>query len=269
MPATRRRGRASAHVPTGPVRLRLMPDAVFADARLAAIYDDIDGERSDLDHYEAIVEELAARRVLDLGCGTGTLARRLAAHGLTVIGVDPAAASLDVARSKPDAERVTWCLGDARSLPSTTVDVVTMTANVAQVFVHDEEWSAMLDGVRGVLGDGGHLVFETRDPSFRGWEEWTREQSAVATMTSAGLVESWVELTDVSLPLVSFRHTFRFVDEADVVTSQSTLRFRDRDEVTSSLASGGFTVDEIRDAPDRPHRELVVIAHPQHDARRR
>jgi 2-polyprenyl-3-methyl-5-hydroxy-6-metoxy-1,4-benzoquinol methylase len=77
-----------------------MPDAIFAAPRLAAIYDDIDGDRSDLDHYEAIVEEFGARRVLDIGCGTGTFACRLAARGLTVIAVDPAAASLGASRAR-------------------------------------------------------------------------------------------------------------------------------------------------------------------------
>jgi hypothetical protein len=140
-----------------------------------------------------------------------------------------------------------------------------MTANVAQVFVQDQGWSAMLGGVRGVLRDGGHLVFETRDPSFRGWEEWTRERSISVTETVAGRVEDWVELTEVALPLVSFRHTFRFIDSGDIITSDSTLRFRDRGEITSSLTSSGFTIDEIRDAPDRPGREFVVIAHPTHE----
>jgi SAM-dependent methyltransferase len=242
-----------------------VPDAVFADPRLAAIYDDIDGDRSDLDHYEDIVGELGARRILDLGCGTGTFACRLAARGLTVIAVDAAAASLDVARAKPGAPRVTWLLGDATTLPPTAVDVVTMTANVAQVFVQDQGWSATLGGVRGVLRDGGHLVFETRDPSFRGWEEWTRERSISVTETVAGRVEDWVELTEVALPLVSFRHTFRFIDGGDIITSDSTLRFRDRGEITSSLTSSGFTIDDIRDAPDRPGREFVVIAHPTHE----
>jgi ubiquinone/menaquinone biosynthesis C-methylase UbiE len=112
-----------------------VPDLIFADPRLAAIYDDIDGERRDLDHYEAIVDELGARRVVDIGCGTGTFACRLAARGLTVIAVDPAAASLDIARAKPGSERITWLLGDATTILPTVVDAVTMTGNVAQVFV--------------------------------------------------------------------------------------------------------------------------------------
>ena len=77
-----------------------MPDQIFADPRLAAIYDDIDGDRADLDHYEAIVDKLGARSVLDIGCGTGVLACRLARRGVTMIGLDPAHASLAVARAK-------------------------------------------------------------------------------------------------------------------------------------------------------------------------
>jgi hypothetical protein len=57
-----------------------------------------------------------------------------------------------------------------------------------------------------------------------------------------------------------FRHSVRFVESGDTVTSESTLRFRDRDELTTTLAVNGFTITDVRDAPDRPGRELVVIA---------
>lgn len=237
-----------------------VPDQIFADSRLAAIYDDIDGDRDDLDHYEAIVAELGARSVLDLGCGTGVLACRLSQRGIVAIGLDPADASLAIARTKPGADRITWLSGDATVLPSVVVDAVTMTGNVAQVFLRDEEWSAVLVGVRRVLRAGGHLVFESRNPSFRGWEEWTRDRSISVSDTVAGRVEHWVELTSVELPLVSFRHNFRFLDSGDTVTSDSTLRFRDRDEIAASLAAAGFVVEDVRTAPDRPGREFVFIA---------
>jgi len=237
-----------------------VPDPIFADPRLAAIYDDLDGDRTDLDHYDAIVDELVARSVLDIGCGTGALACRLAQRGIAVIGLDPARASLDVARTKPGADRVTWLEGDVSVLPAVVVDLVTMTGNVAQVFVDDGEWSDVLGGVRGVLRDGGHLVFETRDPSFRAWEEWTRDLSISVRDTIGGPVEHWVELTKVDVPLVSFRHTFRFLDGGDMVTSDSTLRFRERDEIAASLSAAGFAVDDVRNAPDRPGREFVFIA---------
>jgi len=236
-----------------------VPDPIFADPRLAAIYDDVDGDRADLDHYEAIVDELGTRSVLDIGCGTGAFGCRLAARGLTVVGVDPAQASLDVARSKEGADRVTWLLGDATTLPAMQVAVATMTGNVAQVFLTDDEWFATLAGARNALREGGHLVFEVRDPSYQGWQEWTTEASKSVSDTAAGRIEHWVQVTSISLPLVSFRHSFLFLDSGTIVTSDSTLRFRDRHEITSALLANGFTVEEVRDAPDRPGREMVFV----------
>jgi len=161
------------------------PDATFADPSQAVLYDPLNGDRSDLDAYAAIAEEVRAARVIDVGCGTGSLAIRLAAVGLSVLGVDPAVASLDVARAKPGADRVTWIHGDAtalaeRSLPA---DLVVMTGNVAQVFVADEDWFDTLEAVRDSLRPGGWLVFETRRPEARDWETWSiaRQRSPCRT----------------------------------------------------------------------------------------
>jgi hypothetical protein len=41
-------------------------DAIFAVPRLAEIYDLIEGERDDLEHYLAMAAEFAARGVLDV-----------------------------------------------------------------------------------------------------------------------------------------------------------------------------------------------------------
>jgi hypothetical protein len=69
-----------------------------------------------------------------------------------------------------------------------------------------------------------------------------------------------VAFTKVELPLVSFRWTYRFLDIGKEISSDSTLRFRDRGEIVASLMNNGFVVEEVRDAPDRPGRELVFIA---------
>jgi 2-polyprenyl-3-methyl-5-hydroxy-6-metoxy-1,4-benzoquinol methylase len=94
-----------------------MADEIFEHPRLPAIYDALDPDRSDLDVYVAIAEELGAERVLDVGCGTGTFALTLADQGLEVTGVDPASASLTFARDKPGAERVRWLTETRRPFP--------------------------------------------------------------------------------------------------------------------------------------------------------
>jgi SAM-dependent methyltransferase len=242
-----------------------VPDAVFDHPRLAAVYDDLDPDRSDLDAYVALVGELGARSVLDVGCGTGTFALMLARAGVEVVGVDPAAASVDVARHKPGSDQVTWIEGDVTALPPLQVDLATMTANVAQVFLTDDDWLATLRGIHAALRPRGHLVFETRDPARRAWERWTREQThQVVDIPGVGEVETWIDVVSVhggaEGGLVRFQDTNVFHADGAVIVSDSTLRFRSREELDTSLAEAGFDVLEVRDAPDRPGREWVYLA---------
>jgi len=236
-----------------------VPDAHFAEPRLAELYDPLDPDRGDLAEYAAIADEFGALTVLDIGCGTGAFACLLAQGGKDVTGVDPAAASLEVARRKPYAYRVRWILGDCSALPALRADMATMTGNVAQVFLTDQDWMATLGTARNAMRPGGLLVFETRDPARQAWREWTGEHRKVE-LPQVGTVETWGDLVEVNLPFVSFRTTFVFASDGAVFTSDSTLRFRERDEVIESLHNAGFVVRGVRDAPDRPGMEFVFIA---------
>lgn len=240
-----------------------MPDPIFADPRLARIYDPLDPDRTDLDVYASLVAEFDSRSVLDIGCGTGTFASLLASEGLEVVAVDPAEASLHVARKKPGAARVTWLAGDATSLPPLSVDLATMTGNVAQVFLSDDDWLTTLRSARRAIRPGGRLVFEVRDPSREAWHSWNREESySRVDVPGVGPVESWVDLTDVTGQLVSFRKTYRFEQSHETITSDSTLRFRERQEIEAALVKTDLQLLDVRDAPDRPGLELVFIAEP-------
>lgn len=239
----------------------ILADPIFADPRLAVLYDLVDDDRGDLDAYAGIVAELEASSVLDVGCGTGTLACRLALGGVEVIGLDPAAASLDVARRKPGADRVHWIHGDASSVPPLAVDLAIMTGNVAQVFVSDADWSHALGALSGAVREGGWLVFEARDPARRAWEHWTKKHTyRELDVPGLGVVTTWSELLDVREPLVSFRHVFRFARDGSELVSDSNLRFRDREEVAANLDQAGFRLRSVRDAPDRPGLEFVFLA---------
>ena len=239
-----------------------MPDAEFDHPRLAAIYDDLDPDRSDLDEYaDIVINEVHATSALDIGCGTGTFALKLAEAGLRVVGVDPAAASLDVAQAKPNANLVTWIRGTTDDLPPLQVDAATMTANVAQVFLDDDAWLRNLRAAFAALRPGGMLAFEARRPEVRAWDNWTKDAShQIVDIPGVGKVEERVEVTNEDGEFVTFVSPNIFHSDGERIDSVSTLRFRSRAAIEQSLVEAGFEVRDVRDLKYAPGRSWLYLA---------
>lgn len=220
----------------------------------------------DDDFFLSVVDETPAGRVLDLGCGTGRLTLGMAAAGHTVTGVDPARPSLDAARAKPGAERVTWIEGTSAVLPDRSFDVAVMTSHVAQFFVDDAEWARTLADLRRALVPGGRLAFDSRDPADRRWERWNPVDSRRRIpMPDGGVVRAWTEVTAAADGAVSCTHHYLFPDGEELLSS-ATLRFRTEEELRDSLRAAGFTVERIhggwhREPVGQGDGEFLVIAY--------
>jgi len=105
--------------------------------------------------------DLRGRRVLDVGCGTGTLAAWLAENAAArVWGVDPSPEMLAVAREKVPAS-VGLKEGRAEALPFRDGWFERV---VLMLVLHHVERRAALAEVHRVLGEGGRLVIGTFAP---------------------------------------------------------------------------------------------------------
>jgi ubiquinone/menaquinone biosynthesis C-methylase UbiE len=240
----------------------------FRHPELVEVYDAECPWGWDDDFFMAVLAERSAPRVLDLGCGTGRLAIAMAAAGHEVTGVDPAGASLDAARRKPGAARVHWVEGSAGVLPAKAFDAAFMTSHVAQLFVGDDEWITALRALRRSLEVGGRLVFDSRDPDGRAWQEWNPDDSRRAVVLPGGeVVDIWTEVTEVDEEegVVSFTRHYLFSGDRRL-TSSATLRFRTEEELRNSLWTAGFRVETIYGGWGREpvglggDGELIVIA---------
>ncbi|WP_378947334.1 class I SAM-dependent methyltransferase [Mesorhizobium sp. ANAO-SY3R2] len=217
-----------------------MADVSYSDPRLAAVYDALNPAGEDTAFYLEMAGH-TPRTILDMGCGTGQVAVELARLGHRVTGADPAAAMLAIARDRPGGEAVDWIESDAARLAQEArFDLIFMTGHVFQVFLTDDEISAALRNLRRHLAPEGRLVFETRNPSLRPWQGWTREQTRRhMNIAGVGPVEVHYDVTFADDQLVRYETHFRFGEE-DPVVAPSALRFTTQDQLASALAQAGF-----------------------------
>lgn len=101
------------------------------------------------------------RRVLDMGCGTGFHARRLAAHlNAEVVGAEPAAAMLAAARRKEHAAPVRWVNARAEAPPPGPFDLILLLGNTLSLIASPGD---ALRALRGVAAAEALLVIQTLD----------------------------------------------------------------------------------------------------------
>jgi SAM-dependent methyltransferase len=100
--------------------------------------------------------------VLDLACGHGELANRLAARGCRVTGLDSSAVFLDRARAEAAAAGISvdYVAGDMRQLPWTDRFDRVINWSTAFGYFDDTTNRAVLDGIAGSLRPGGRLAMD-------------------------------------------------------------------------------------------------------------
>lgn len=106
--------------------------------------------------------DVAGRRILDAGCGSGPLAQALQQRGATVTGFDASSAMVDLARARlgEDADLRVHDLADPLPYADRAFDDV-----VASLVLHYlEDWSGPLRELHRVLEPGGRLILSTHHP---------------------------------------------------------------------------------------------------------
>ena len=221
-----------------------MPDHLFEDSELAALYDLFapNEGRGDFGFYLPLV--MSADSVLDVGCGTGALLRlaRDRGHQGRLVGLDPATGMLEQARKQLDIE---WVQGDLGTVSfDSEFDLIVMSGHAFQVLVVDEEIRVAMAAVRDALNDGGRFAFETRNPTVREWEQWDSQYSGTVVDASGAEVHMEVDVEQpVTGDIVRFSHTFSSARWDRPQVSRSTLRFLDAESLAKLLSGAGLRVE--------------------------
>jgi SAM-dependent methyltransferase len=199
--------------------------------------------------------------LLDLACGHGDLANRLAARGCRVTGLDSSAAFLDRARADAAAAGVTaeYVAGDMRELPWTgRFDRVTNWSTAFGYF-DDATNRAVLAGIARALRPGGRLAMDL--DNLTAFLAWYRPSRVVAARADGDMLVDRYRLDAL---------TGRFEAERTIVRGGRTRRvtFVKRlfgfPELRDWLLAAGFTAVRGYGEDGRPltadHRRMIVVA---------
>lgn len=219
---------------------------VFDDDYLHFYADILDDARSDAE--TALIRRLLrigpGDRVLDVPCGHGRLANRLAAAGAEVTGVDITPPFLELARDDAAGRglSVTYLDGDVRDLPVLGPFDAVVNWFTSFGYHDDDTERAVLAGLRRVLRPGGRLGLElmNRDRVVRGRVPGQPPPTFTVEVGDDLLVDE-VDLDPVGARAVTRRTMVR---DGRVRRTTFDVRLFTEPELRSWLADAGFATVE-------------------------
>lgn len=227
-----------------------------------------------------IVETLDLRpgdRVLDLGCGSGVHALRLAQRGIQVVGLDVAPRLVEYATNLAREEGVsgaTFVVGDMRDPQAALQDQqfkAVIVLGTTFGFFDEAGNRAILDGAARALDPGGRLLLDLTDPGtlMLPREKWWSELDGGYV-----LMEAWYD------PATSIRHgIFHYIDRdgnMNVCAEPERIRVYSLPELTVLLCDAGLPLHAAygsaslppRRYGERYHDRMIVVGrkpHPEFD----
>ncbi|MDJ0686452.1 MAG: methyltransferase domain-containing protein [Alphaproteobacteria bacterium] len=233
-------------------------DLLYSDPRLAQFYD----LENPWDRDQAFCLHLAreSASVLDLGCGTGLLATEIASRlEVSVVAVDPAAAMLEIAASRPGGDAVDWVQQDARFLDlGRRFDLIVMTGHAFQCLLNSDDQAALFATVAQHLTPRGRFIFDSRNPHKEAWRAWTPDRSRrVLNHPVLGQIDAWTDaMRDAESGLVTYVTHYKIAATKEELTAQSLLCFSSQETLARLIAGAGLQVERWLgawpSAPDDP-----------------
>jgi len=218
-------------------------------SKLANIYHEMYQHVFDYDKefgfYDALLKNNNCHTILEIGCGSGMLARRFMKHGYDYLGLDLFDEMLTIARSETGSDCFVQC--DMRHLSfDRRFDAVLITGRSLAYVTENKGIMDTLKGVHQALKDHGLFVFGVFNAqgifdNFNDFEQHIEHEGKKITRKSRmklNLATGW-----------TYDWTAKYIIQKDGKTEEyddlTTLRAFTEDEIQLFLLLTGFICKEI------------------------
>jgi len=197
--------------------------------------------------YDDILKNNNCHKILEMGCGSGMLARLFLAYGYDYLGLDLHIEMLDIARREMKSDRFIQC--DMRNLTcDRQFDAILITGRSIAYVTENQGISDTLKGVYKSLRDNGLFVFGVFDATqifdnlndFEQNIEHNNKKIRRISHLKKNLATGW-----------TYDWSAKYIIEKDNEITEyedmTTLRAFTRDEITLFLKLANFAIEEITD----------------------
>jgi len=217
---------------------------------LAVAYHEMYGSlldyQKEFDYYNGKPRDLGCARILEIGCGTGHLARSLIGGGYDYTGFDLSPDMIDIALSENPGGN--FIIGDMKKMDlSLKFNAVLITGRTFIHLTEDEDVVRALESIHKHLSPGGYLMFDTIDSDFMK----ANFKSEIVHEADAGIRRYRRESRNTRMEGKEFRWRwdalYRIWEDGEErqVEDLMILRAFNRGELSGFLTSCGFNVIEI------------------------
>ena len=195
--------------------------------------------------YDAILKANNCHTILEVGCGSGMLARRFLANGYDYLGLDLYNEMLDIARREVLSDRFLQC--DMRNLSfDQQFDAILVTGRSLAYVIDNQGIIDTLQGVHKSLKENGSFVFGVFDANqifdnFNDFEQniehngkKIRRISHLEKNLTTGWTYDWFA-----------KYIIEKGNEISEFDDITTLRAFTRDEIQLFMKLNGFVIEEI------------------------
>ena len=206
--------------------------------------------------------------LLDLGCGTGKLTRRLADRGFDMIGIDLSEEMLEIAREKSDPEQILYLMQDMREFELYgTVRAIVSICDSMNYLMGYEELVQVLGLANNSLDPGGIFIFDLNTPYK--YQAVLGEQTIAENREEGSFI--WENYYDEEERINQYDLTLFIRQEGGLYRKYEETHFQyayDLEEVEQAVREAGMELVAIYDAftrePVRTDSQRVYVIAREH-----